>query len=447
LVSDRLQQLTARLPGRVFRPGTDEYARATSPHNASARQRPAAVVAAQDAGDVAACLQAAAEAEWRVAVQASGHGAAGEIGADTLLLDTSRLNRVTVDADRRVVTAGAGTAMSAINQAAFAHGLLAPGGTSPDVAVTGYTAHGGVGWLTRPHGLASAALLSVDVVDGTGRPFRADDDQNSDVLWAYRGGGGAGVATAVQLRLFPASALHAGYLLWDAGHAAEVVRAWGQALPDLDSALSTSISLLHAPAAPFIPEALRGKPVVHLAAATVGGEAAMQTLRKALSALPEPAANTLGPCDAARLSGIHLDPPVAVPALGEGRWLTASAAEHALQILTAAGTDSSVAMVELRHVAAPASSVPGALTSPGGEILLHAVGAAPDPAARRRVTTGLEAVLAAARPFDTGHSAAAFRDGRTATPDALPADTRTRLASIRRRTDPHDLIVVPRQLH
>ena len=446
MAADTIDTLTAYLPGRVFAPDTDAYQDATTPRNATARQRPAAVVAAHSPEDVAECLRAAAPSGLRVVVQATGHGAAGAVGADAMLLDTSRLATVEVDAGRRVARVGAGARLGAVNAVAYASGLLALAGTAPDVGVAGYTANGGVGWLTRPHGLASAALLSVDVVDGTGRQFRADEEQHTDVLWAYRGGGGAGVATAMELRLFPATDLVAGYLLWPAEQAAEVIPAWGDALAGLDPALSSAVGLLHAPDAPTVTESLRGRPVVHLSAATVGGEAAVRTLREVLAALPEPVVDTLGPCDAGRLSAIHLDPPAPVPAVGEGRWLTAPGGIRALDILTAAGTDPDAPLgeVELRHLAAPPSDVPGAETSLPGEVLLHATGGAPDEESRRAVLAALETVLAAARPVDTGRSSAAFRDGRESAPDALPDDIRVRLARIRRETDPAGLLDTPR---
>ena len=447
--ADDLRALADRLPSRVFRPGSDPYKRATTPRNASAKQQPAVVITARSAGDVAAAVQAAAAAGLQVVVQATGHGAADEVGDDTVLLDTSGLDSVEVDPDRRVVRAGAGATFGAINAAAFEHGLLALAGTAPDVAVVGYTVLGGVGWLTRPHGMASASLLSVDLVDGTGEQLHVDDEQHATLLWAYRGGGGVGVATAMELKLFPADDLYAGYLIWDAEHASTVIPAWGDALGRLDPAVSSAVGLLlHAPDAPTVPESLRGKPVVHLAAATVAGETAMQTLRDVLAGLPEPAIDTLGPCDARRLSGIHLDPPAPVPAHGEGRWLTGEAGSHALQILTAAGTsvDSPLAEVELRHVAAPASDVPGAETSCPGAVLLHATGPAPDPDARAKVEAALAKVLAAAQPVDTGRSATSFRDGQDAARDARPIEFLTRLDAIRHLVDPENVIVASKLL-
>lgn len=442
------QLLADHLPGRVLAPGTQGYDGSTTPRNATSRQRPTAVVVARSADDVAQCLRVAANAGLRVVVQATGHGAARDVEGDEVLLDTSELDGIEVDPERHVVRAGAGATFGAVNAAAFEHGLLGLGGTAPSVGVAGYTALGGLGWLTRPHGMASASLVSVDVVDAAGRQLHADDTQHQDVLWAWRGGGGVGVATRMELRLFPARELWGGYVLWSAEHADVVASAWGEGLEDLDPALSSAVGLLpHAPDAPTVPEHLRGQPVVHLAAATVGGQAATRTLREFLATLPVPALNTLGPCDAARLSGIHLDPPAPVPAVGEGRWLTAQAGVRAAEILGAGtGEGSPLAEVELRHVAAAPSTVPGAETSCPSEVLLHATGPAPDADSRDRVTAALDTVLAAARPVDIGRGAAAFRDGRERTPDALPPEVTERLAAIRSEVDPDGLITPSRSL-
>lgn len=435
-------ELDRRLVGRLCRPGSDGYARATTPLNATARQEPAAVAQVACTEDVAACLRWASDQGTPVRVQASGHGAARDIGADTLLVDTSALDDVQVDAGARTVRVGAGARVGAVNAAAWRHGLLFPGGTAADVAVTGYVGWGGVGWLTRPHGLASSALLSVDVVDASGQVRHADDEHDQDVLWAYRGGGGVGVATTLTFRLFPAEHLWAGYALWPASALDAVASAWGAAVPSLHPALTTSLALLHAPDAPTVPPALRGQPVVHMSAASIAGPDAGRSLLTALADAPAASVSTFGPCDADRLAGVHLDPPGPVPAVGVGRWLTADVAAHAAEVLACAGTTTSspVAELELRHVAAPASTVPGAETSAPGPFLLHATGAGPDAHTRNVTQQALDAVLVAVSAYDTGRSAPAFCDGQTDVASALDPDALERLRTLRAHLDPRGLI-------
>jgi FAD/FMN-containing dehydrogenase len=203
-------------------------------------------------------------------------------------------------------------------------GWRAPPRTS---GVAGYTFGGGVGWLTRAYGLASSRLRAVEFVDGKGSLRRADENTDTDALWTFRGGGGAGIATALEFDLVPVASLHAGFWLWPVAEAEQVLDAWGRVAGQLPAAVTSSIGLLKAPGAPVVDEWLRGQRVVHLSLACLddpGGAAAL------LDVLPRPAQDTFGPCDASRLGQIHLDPPTAVPAVGQGLWLDDSAAGSAM---------------------------------------------------------------------------------------------------------------------
>lgn len=156
-------------PVQLFPPGSAEYDAATSPDNSSAVQKPAFVACPVRAAEVAAAVLEAAERGLTVLPQATGHGAGGIVGDDTLLLDTSGLNALTVDSEARTASAGVGLTWGEINAQAETHGLLGLAGSSPSVAIAGYTFGGGYGWLTRPHGAASSALRAVEYVDGLGR--------------------------------------------------------------------------------------------------------------------------------------------------------------------------------------------------------------------------------------------------------------------------------------
>lgn len=444
-----LATLAATLEGRLVLPGSDGYRAATTPRNLISHQGPIAVAVVAGTGDVSACVRAAAAAGVSVSVQATGHGAAADLDATTLLLDTSGLDTVQVDPSTRTARAGAGTRFGALNSSAWPYGLLGLGGTAPDVGVAGYTFSGGVGWLTRPHGLASASLLAVDWVDGEGIVRRADERQDPDALWAFRGGGGVGIATSVELSLVPAADLWAGHLLWPAGALEAVSTAWAAATTELSPLLSTSLGLLHLPDRPDLPEQLRGRPAVHLCAASVAGPSAGRVLQRVLDGLPAAVVDTRGPCDAVRLSQIHLDPPVPVPALGIGRWLDDRLLEHAYEILAAAGTgdDTPLPEVELRHLPAPVPSAPpGAMTVCPGSFLLHATGPAAGAQDRQQTYEGLSCVRAAATAADTGLSASAFCDGQPVVPDCFDIATQERLTALRDGRDPHAVVRPARAL-
>ena len=156
---------------------------------------------------------------------------------------------------------------------------------------------------------------------------------------------------------------------------------------------------------------------------------------------------TFRPCDAERLTTIHLDPPVPVPAVGLGRWLTSDALPHVADILGTAGdTDPPLGEVELRWVASPESSTPGAMTSCPSPLLLHATGAGPDRDARAATQHALDAVLASVARFNSGRAAGAFCDGQLSAPAGLPASALARLRTIQHRVDPRRVVHVARPL-
>lgn len=426
----------------LSRPGSSAYRAATSPHNSSTTQQPAAVAHPHSAQEVAQAVRWAADRNLGVAVQASGHGAGARIGPDQMLIDTSALNEVSIDPAGRVAHAGAGATWSALNSTAQQHGLFGLAGSSPTVGIAGYTFGGGVGWLTRPYGMASSSLLAVDYVDGSGGLRRAADDApdpvDREALWAFRGGGGVGIATSLTLELVAPQALWAGYQLWDITALNPVVEAWSSAMSDVGDALSTSISVLHTPPDSPFPAALRGVAVVHLAFASPTGPDAAAPLLRTLRGAPSPALDSSwAPADAARLAQIHLDPPKPVPALGIGRWLDPTTPQLARDVLnTAARPDSAMAMVELRNVANSAPVRDGAITTVPGPFLLHAVGQAADPSSRAATEHGLTQVSTAAQPADVGLAAASFAEGRAEVVDGLPPAARQRLGQVRVAVDP-----------
>ena len=339
--------------------------------------------------------------------------------------------------------------MGAVNAAAEPHGVLGLSGTAPDVGVAGYIFHGGIGWLTRAHGLASGHPNAVEFVDGTGAARRTDEHTDPDLLWAFRGGGGLGVATALEFGLVTVPDLHAGFLLWPASAAEAVIGAWAAVVSGLPPGVSSSMGMLRFPGAPVVDESLRGQRGVHLSLACCDGADAASALFDALTAAPPAAQDTFGPCDATRLGGIHLDPPVAVPAVGQGLWLNERAPAYALDILGAFGfgQDAPFAEMELRHVGSAPTGAAGALTAPPGEFVLHATGAAPEPASRARIEQASAVVTEAASPASAGYQAASFRDGRPEALASCPPATMTRLRELAARTDPDSVISRARRLY
>ncbi|WP_319448721.1 MULTISPECIES: FAD-binding oxidoreductase [unclassified Mycobacterium] len=420
-------------------PGSADYLRATTPHNSIVNQRPRAVATVLDAISASAAVQYASAAGLRVAIQATGHGVAGDLADDTLLADSSGLDHVVVNPQDRTARVGAGALWRAVNAAAEPHGLLAAAGSAPDVGVAGYTFGGGVGWLTPAFGLASNALLSVTYVDGAGSVRLAcedaDDEVDREALWAFRGGGGVGLAVELRFELFPVTDVWAGYQLWPAEHLESVVEAWAAGLSS-NTHIATSLSILHAPPGSPFPASLQGRPVIHLAMAAPLGARSADGFRSALADVPTPVVDTWGPADAAALAGIHLDPPTGAPALGMGRWGGAATPQRALRILGAATASETLSVVELRNVGSTSNARPGALTSPPGPFLAASVGVVPTPERRALVASGLEQLRTSLADIDVGRGAVSFAVGRWGDLDALVPEDRRRLERIRAAVDP-----------
>ena len=425
---------------------TDAYAGATRPHPSSTEQRPARGALIERPDDLPAVLDEVAALartlgrDLTVVPQATGHGAGATVDDGVVLLDTSRLASVVIDPDARVATVPAGATWSAVNAAAEQHGLLGLAGSAPSVAVSGYTFGGGIGWLVRRDGLASGSLRAVHYVDGHGQLRTATDDAadavDREAMWTFRGAGGVGLAHTLELDLVPAPDLHAGAVLWPADALPALLEAWSATVAGLGPGVSSSLSVLHVPPLPPFPDELRGTVVVHLAIAAPDGPAAAEPLLAAMRGAARPVVDDWGPKDAAGLARIHLDPPTATPAIGDARWLDASAPGLAADLLrTATGADSPLVMMELRHVAGAPGRREGAVVTPPGAFIFHAVGAL-----GRSTRPQIDAAFTRARTVwqaaDTGLTPGSWIEGAASVPGALPAAVRERARAAADAVDP-----------
>jgi FAD/FMN-containing dehydrogenase len=447
---DEIVRLTCSVRRVLYDSSAPEYATATQPHNAATSQRPAFVAIPVNGDEIGDVMSAAEERGLVVVPQATGHGAGVVVGSDVLLLDTSRLSAISIDADARVATVGSGATWGAVNEAAQQHGMLGLAGSAPSVSVSGYSFAGGIGWLVRRDGLASGALRRVHYVDGAGRSRIAADDApgatDRDAMWAFRGAGGVGVATTLQVDLFPAPALHAGKFLWHVDALDAVVDAWLNSLDSIGRGVATSIAILHVLPVPLFPDELHGKVAVHLAVADPDGGEAAEPLISAVRAAAVPVADDWGPADAARLAQIHLDPPDAVPAIGDARWLDASATSVAADLFrTASAADSPLVMMELRHVGGAGARRSGALTSAPAPFVYHSVGVL-GRSTRAPLADGFARARDVWTHADAGLTPGSWVEGAAAVSEALPGDVLTRARAVADEVDPRGRIRRPRLL-
>src|SRR5690606_1532082 len=191
--------------GEVFLPGDPGFDEARMVWNAMIDRRPALIARCRDVDDVIAAVSLAAARGLPMAIRGGGHNVAGHaVCDDGMMIDLSLMRGVTVDAGARVAGVEGGALWSDVDRASQAHGLATPGGVVSQTGVAGLTLSGGIGWPRARCGLSVDNLSAADVVTADGTLVRASDDENPDLLWALRGGGGNfGVVVRFEFALHP----------------------------------------------------------------------------------------------------------------------------------------------------------------------------------------------------------------------------------------------------
>jgi FAD/FMN-containing dehydrogenase len=204
-MDEKVNRLRESLTGDVLGPSDREYEQARVCFNLLIDRRPAAIARCVDADDVAMSLAFAQAHGLEIAVRGGGHNPAGHCAVDDgLVIDLSRMRHVEVDPDARIAHSEGGATWLDFDAATQAHGLVTPDGVVGSTGVTGLALGGGIGHLTAQYGFTCDNLIAADLVIPTGEVVRASDDENPELLWGLRGGGGNfGVATRVEFRLHP----------------------------------------------------------------------------------------------------------------------------------------------------------------------------------------------------------------------------------------------------
>jgi len=225
-LNEAVKELRASLAGAVIAPADPGYDAARRSFNALVDRRPAVIARCLGASDVAAAFDFARAHELEVAVRGGGHNPAGHCVCDGgLVIDLSLLRSVTVDADARIARADGGSTWLDFDQETQAAGLVAPGGIVGSTGVAGLTFGGGIGHLTSQYGLTCDNLVAAELVTPAGEVVRAGADENPDLLWALRGGGGNfGVATSLQFRLHPLTRVVGGMLVYGGAGVPDALR-------------------------------------------------------------------------------------------------------------------------------------------------------------------------------------------------------------------------------
>ena len=295
---DTLEALSGRLRGRIITPDSSDYEEARQVWNGMIDRRPAFIVRCAGAADIAEAVRFANEHGILTSVRGGGHNVAGNAVLDgAMVIDLSEMRSVRVDPLRRTATVEGGATLGDLDHETAPFGLAAPVGVVSATGVAGLTLHGGLGWLTRKHGAALDNILSVDIVTADGAFKKASAEENADLFWAIRGGGGNfGIVTSFEFRLHPV-----GPNVWFAAvfypldEAEKVLRFYRDHMSDAPEELGTLAVLWTAPEEEFIPVEAQGQSAIVLLACYSGpfdqGEEAIRPFRE----VAEPLADLSGP--------------------------------------------------------------------------------------------------------------------------------------------------------
>lgn len=225
---DILAGLKPNLRGRLVTPADGDYDTVRAIYNAMIDRRPAAIARCVDVADVIAAVNFAHDAEIPLSIRGGGHNGPGlSLVDDGLVIDLSLMKGIRVDAQAKTVRVEGGCLWGDVDHATHPFGLAVPSGFISTTGVGGLTLGGGVGYLTRTHGLTIDNLLAVDMVLADGRVVTANKDENADLFWAVRGGGGNfGVVTSFLFKLSPVKVVYGGPIFYPAEKAASIMKRW-----------------------------------------------------------------------------------------------------------------------------------------------------------------------------------------------------------------------------
>lgn len=275
-------QFRDRVRGETVTPEDSAYEDARRVYNAMIDRRPRVIVRCTDADDVVAAVNFARESQLDLAVRGGAHSVPGFGTADdAVVIDLSRMHGVEVDPSGRTARAQGGATWGAFNDATHAHGLATTGGIISTTGVGGLTLGGGIGYLSRGLGLSCDNLRAAEVVTADGRILAATEQENEDLFWALRGGGGNfGVVTAFEYQLHPLREIYGGPMLYELRDAADVLTFYRDFIRDAPEEFGGFPAWQIAPPLPFIPEERHGEPFLIFVACWAGpieeGEAALR---------------------------------------------------------------------------------------------------------------------------------------------------------------------------
>jgi FAD/FMN-containing dehydrogenase len=445
---DAVDALRADFSGELVLPGEPGYDEGRKVFNAMHDRRPAMIARCASTDDVVAAVNFGRDNDLEIAVRCGGHSVAGmSICDDGFLIDLSGLKRIDVDPEAKTARAGGGVLWGEFDAATQEHGLHTPGGRVTTTGVGGFTVGGGYGWTSSKHGLTCDNLISAEVVLADGSVVTASAEENEDLFWGIRGGGGNfGVVTEFQFRLHELGPIVlAGLALWPIDRAPEVLRGWRDYVDNAPDELSTACVVFTAPPEEFVPDHLKGQAAIGMAAIYVGdpdeGTSVVQPLKDL-----GPEVDLIQPMPYTAFEA-SLDPlaPKGYRGYWRGEYLSGlsdaaidSFVEHAPEVRAAGIPFSQMIIFRIGQGVAAVPDDATAFSHRDAAYLFHPISTWEDSADDERVIAANRAFCDAMRPFTTGAAYLNFSP-EDRVRDAYGDEKYARLVALKDRYDPGNL--------
>src|ERR1700738_4591753 len=285
---DRIEGFSAAFRGEVIQPTDFGYERARKIWNASIDRHPGIIARCSGVADVVAAVNFARQNELLVAVHGGGHNVSGKaLCDDGIVIDLSGLKGIHVDAKKRTARVQGGATLGDLDRETHVFGLAVPAGIISKTGIAGLALGGGVGWLVRKYGLTCDNVLSFDIVTADGKPQVASANENEDLFWALRGGGGNfGVVTSFEFRVHPVSTVLGGLVIYPRDRAVEVLRFYRDFMQSAPEELTAYVALMVTP---------DGIPGVAVIACYCGDVAKGEQVLKSLRSFGSPMVDVIQP--------------------------------------------------------------------------------------------------------------------------------------------------------
>jgi hypothetical protein len=435
------------IDGQVATPSDPDWDEARRAWNLAADLHPRAVAFVEGVDDVAKVVRFAGEHGLEVTAQGTGHGAVA-LGPldDTILIKTERMRGIEVDAETRSARVEAGVMAHELGAAAQAVGLASLHSPTADVGVTGYTLGGGWSWIGRRFGFACNHVNAIELVGADGEARWVDEEHDPDLFWALRGGGGGfGIVTALDVALLPLAELYAGLLIFPAEIGAEGVRAYRDWAATVPEEVSSIVRFLRPPPRPEVPEALRDRLLLTIAAACIGGREEGEKMIAPLRGLSQPIMDSFAQISTERLIDFHMDPVQPVPGLGHHVLIRELPDEAIDAFVGAAGPESGSPLltVMIRQAGGALAREPdgaGALGRLDAGFSMLAYGLPTSPDVSEAIVAHHDHLNDALRPWAARGAFLNMTERAAPLEEILPPKTCQRLSEAKRRWDPDGMI-------